>query len=282
MIFSTLRHKILALLLSCGLAFGCVSKGKYYDALQDEAAAKSELGISTIDLADARAQLLRQEALEEGLRSTIKQLDGTVEELTNQSRNDQKQIGASLNKSAVEVERYKQQLDITNRKLGVLKSFIDTRTNRLAEVSQRLNVAVASIPNRQVSTTQNYDVVTIRFDEGLFFQGKGDKLSDFGIGLLQKLTGALSDQTDLLVEVVAYPTVPAGTLKSWASASDRANFLASELAGEFGLSPKQVSASSRQGEVIIIDGAPAESKQRKTVELVIRLDPTRYPVPLVD
>ena len=282
MIFSALQHKILATLLSCVLAVGCVSKGKYYDALQYGAAVKSELGISKIDLNDAHTELSRREALEEGLRSKIRQLNGNVSELTVQSKSDQKQIGASLNKSVVEIERYKQQLDITSQKLRILQDFIATRNSRLTEISQRLSVAVASIPSRQVSFVQNYEAVTYQFGEGLFFQGKGNKLSDFGTGLLQKLIGTLSGQRDILVEVVAYPTLPAGTLKSWSSASERANFLANELAGEYGLSPKQVSARSRQGEIVIIDGAPAESKQRKTIELVIRLDPNRYPMPVVN
>lgn len=282
MLFPPSRYWIFLFFISLSLALGCVGKGKYYDALQEKAAAQSELGIAEIDLSDARLELSRLDVLEESLRNKIKQLDEVINELSDQSKRDQRQIGASLNKTASEVVAYKQQLNAANQKLAILLDFHAQRSRRLSEISQRLNIALATLPASQMSSTRNYESLKLSFSEELFFLGKGNELSDFGIGSIQMLTGALSNQNDLLIEVVAYPVVSAGTIMSWSSASDRANLIASELVGEYGLSPKQVSATSRQGEIIIIDGAPAESKQRKTIELVIRLDPARYPLPDVD
>ena len=260
---------------------GCVSKGKYISALQQKALAESELGISKIDLGDARAGLVSQEALIAALRAEIGRLDNSVTTISSQNKNDQVQLGASLNKTQQLLNDNLAQLETAERQLQLLANYYSRKEARLQEVMSRLGSSLAGLPKAQANTKRSREAVLLHFGEGLFFIRNGSKLSEHGSMLVQKLAMALSDQADILVDVVAYPAVSAGTMKSWESASERANTLGYELVARYGLSPKQVSATGKQGEIIIIDGAPAESKQRKTVEILIRLDPVRYPLPTI-
>ena len=279
MLYSTSRCWILLLLLAVGLTFSCVSKGKYYAALQEKAVAKSELGNSSLDLKDARSEIERQEALILGLRQEIARLGTSVTDLSDERKSEQLQIGASLNKTQQELEEYHAMLALANKQLGTIKQSISARNTRLTGVAINLETALSNLPKSQFRIEQKDDNIVVQFEEGLFFIRNSDKLSDFGNGLILNLVSSLGGQKDLLFDLVAYPTISAGTMKSWQSASERANVIAFEFVSRYGLSPKQVSATGKQGEIVIIDGAPAESKQRKTVELIIRLNPLNYPMP---
>jgi len=273
---------ILFLFLSSCIGTGCVGKAKYYDTLQQKASLQSELGMTEVDLKDARSEIDRQEALVRGLRMEIERLDGSVNDLSSQSKSAQIQIGASLNKVQQELDNAKVKLADSEKQLSAFKRYHSKREGRLVEVGNRLETITSNLPRNQVSTMRyNDEAVMLQFGEGLFFIKNSNKISDFGNALVQKLASSLSGQSDLLIEVVAYPAVPVGYIQGWESASQRANTLANCFVNEYGLSPKQVSSVAQQGEIVVIDGAPAESKQRKTVELMIRLNPVYYAMPRI-
>ncbi|MFK8056144.1 MAG: hypothetical protein AB8F78_08520 [Saprospiraceae bacterium] len=283
MFSSSIIRLVFVLVVGTRIFAGCVGKAKYYSTLQEQASAKSELGIVEMDLGDARAEIDRKEALIAGLRTEIGRLDDSVTDLSTQSASAQVQIGASLNKTQNHLDETQAKLADAQRQLSALKSYHSKRGQRLAEVERRLSSVISGLPSNQVSTARQGDEsITLLFAEGLFFVKKGSIVSDYGQALTQSLASSLIGQSDLLVDVVAYPSLSAGTIKSWESASERANTIAFAFVSEFGLSPKQVSATGLQGEIVIIDGAPAESKQRKTVELVIRLNPSFYPLPALE
>lgn len=277
-----LQRSFFVFLVSCWLLTGCVSRGKYLSTLQQKSSAESELTITLLDFEDAKTSLKRQALLIDELRAEIKRLDSSVTDLSSQSKNDQVQLGASLNKAQKLLESNQTLLAIAEEQLGLFKGYYSAREARIQEVMRLLSSALTGLPTAQVSTEHSEGMINLKFGEGLFFTRNGSKLSDFGHSLMQKLALSLSDQSDLLVDVVAYPTVSAGTINAWNSASERANVIGHEFVARYGLSPKQVSATGKQGELIIIDGAPAESKQRKTVELVIRLNPSTYRMPLIE
>jgi len=245
--------------------------------MQQEAAASSKIGIAAIDLKDAQSEIVRQEALILSLREEIAQMRTSAADFSAETKGEQQQIGASLNKTRQQLIEQGTRLDLAEKRLAAVRSFLSSKNSRLTQIAMNLEAALVNLPQAQHRLVQSDESISIQFDEGFFFIKDGYKLSDFGNALILDLVGSFTGQKDLLVEVVAYPTISPGSIESWQSASKRANVIAYELVSRYGLSPKQVSAAGKQGETIIIDGAPAESKQRRTVELSVRLNPLNYP-----
>lgn len=282
MIFSSPRLWILLFIAIAILLPSCVSKGKYYSALQKQASASSALGVIEVDLGDANERLARQEAIILALRGEIAKLGNSVEDISSQNKHDQMQLGATLNRTQAHLEEKQQRLNQVEGELSLFKAYHSKRQGRLQQVSSHMNSWISSLPLHQVSILREEGAITVKFGEGLFFVRDGSQLSAYGSDLVRKIAVSLSGQSDLLVDILAYPTVAAGPLNAWSSASERANTIGFALVSTYGLSPKQVSAAGKQGEIVVIDGAPAESKQRRTVELIVRLDPSQYPMPIVN
>jgi len=282
MIYFSIRQSIVFLFATVFLFPSCVGKGKYYSALQEQASASSALGVVEVDLGDAQERLARQETIILALRKEIGRLDNSVVDLSTQNKNDQVQLGASLNKTQERLEEKEKRLSTVESQLSLFKSYHAKKRSRLRQVSSRMESWISILPTNQISINHDEGAITVKFSEGLFFERNGSNLSEFGKELSRKIAVSLSSQSDLLVDVIAYPSVSAGTMDSWQSASARANTIGFALVSMFGLSPKLVGATGKQGEIVVIDGAPAESKQRKTVELIVRLNPSLYPMPAIN
>ena len=258
------------------LSTACVSKSKYLDAVALVQTTRTEADLLRDDLTAANQRSLRLRERIEEVEADMQAIREQTQQTRSQSISQQQELGDQLKTDRERIAALTEERNRLRRLLTPIRDALAARERRLREVRGRLTTSLGSLPEGQLRFEQSDRTVTAYIDAGTLFGPRGStSLSPLGDQVVGQLASALGGQMDLAIEVVAYPSTAAlGTAAAWRQASTRADAIATALVEGRGLLPRLVSAVGREGDVVILDGVPAEANTAREVAIRVMLTDT--------
>ena len=254
-----LWRQCLPLCLLSLLLTSCVGKGKYLDALQLGAEARSDAAVAKTDHADA---MRRVEQLQRSYRHL---LDSLAEQTTLQlqERSGSLDVQQSLKTTnalqALLIDSLRTERDQLYRQRKSALSVLERYDTRLTALQSRITKQVGPTLPTPIRSIRSADQLTVFLPEAsLFVERRSPAVSPAGDATLTALASALGGQSDLRVEVAAEPRDLSGSPAARVEAGRRAALVVSNLVEGHGLDPAIVAATSLQADATAAALAPAE------------------------
>jgi chemotaxis protein MotB len=201
----------------------------------------------------------------------IDQLKAKNSDLTNNVNSLQKQVSdlTASNKSITdEYNSYKASCEVAQKKLQVLRAYMEEQYATLQQVEKKLEEALANFENKGVEVFYRDGLVYVEMEEALMYKSGSAMLGDNAKTALGNLASVLNDYPKLKVYVVGNTDdvqFKKGS-DNWSLSTERANGVVRILRDDYKVDPARLTSAGKGKYNPVADNSNADgrAKNRRT------------------
>jgi len=178
-----------------------------------------------------------------------------------------------------EFSRYKSNCDVTTQKYNELVAAITEINNSLAELEQKLQVAMADFKDKGVEVQMKDGLVYVKMQDNLMYKSGSSALSKEGKKALGSLGAALNEYPKLKVYVIGNTDdkkFKKGGSDNLSLSTERANGVFRILRDDYKVDPSRLVAAGKGKYAPVADNSTEEGRaQNRRTEIILNPDLVR-------